>query len=237
MRAKAAHLWVIIPAAGSGRRMGSTTRPKQYLELAGRTVMEWAVAPFLRLDGCERIVVVLSADDPCWTQLSISRDSRITRAQGGQERSDSVAAGLDALIEVAEAEDWVLVHDAARPCLSSQDLHHLISVLSDDPVGGLLASPVVDTLKRADEAGYVASTLSRQGLWRAMTPQMFKFGVLKRALAACAQQGVSPTDEAQAVEMLGLRPKLVTGSADNLKITTADDLAHAERILAARGQA
>ena len=237
MQGNAARLWVVIPAAGSGRRMGSTARPKQYLELAGRTVIEWAVAPFLRLDACERIVVVLSPDDPSWAQLSISRDPRIRRAQGGNERADSVAAGLDALTDSAAAEDWVLVHDAARPCLSSQDLHHLISVVGDDPVGGLLASPLVDTLKRADEAGYVASTLSREGLWRAMTPQMFKFGVLKRALAACAQQGLPPTDEAQAVETLGLRPKLVTGNSDNLKITTADDLAHAERILVARGQA
>ncbi len=237
MRGNVAHLWVVIPAAGSGRRMGGTARPKQYLELAGRTVIEWAVAPFLRLDVCEGIVIVLSPDDPWWTQLTISRDSRVRRARGGNERADSVAAGLDALTDVAAAEDWVLVHDAARPCLSSQDLHHLITVLSDDPVGGLLAGPVVDTLKRADEAGYVAATLPREGLWRAMTPQMFKFGVLKRALATCAQQGVRPTDEAQAIEMLGLRPKLVTGSTDNLKITTADDLAHAERILVARGQA
>lgn len=217
--------------------MGSTARPKQYLDLAGRSVIEWAIAPFLNLGVCERIVVVLSNDDPCWMELPISRDSRITRARGGFERSQSVAAGLKVLNGIAAAEDWVLVHDAARPCLSAEDLNHLISVLSDDPVGGLLASPVVDTLKRADEAGYVASTLSREGLWRAMTPQMFKFAVLERALAACAEQGVSPTDEAQAVEMLGLRPKLVTGSTDNLKITTADDLARAERILAARGQA
>jgi 2-C-methyl-D-erythritol 4-phosphate cytidylyltransferase len=217
--------------------MGGMARPKQYLQLAGNSVMEWAVAPFLRLEACERIVVVLSTDDPWWTQLPISRDPHIIVAQGGTERAESVAAGLDALSDIAAAEDWVLVHDAARPCLGSQDLHHLISVLSDDPVGGLLASPVVDTLKRADEAGYVASTVSREGLWRAMTPQMFKFGVLRRALAECAQRGLHPTDEAQAVEMLGLRPKLVTGSTDNLKITTADDLAHAERILAARGHA
>lgn len=217
--------------------MGSTTRPKQYLDLAGRTVIEWALAPFLHLETCERIVVVLSSDDPCWSQLPISRDARITPTLGGTERADSVAAGLASLAAIAADDDWVLVHDAARPCLSALDLHHLISVLGDDPVGGLLASPVVDTLKRADEAGYVASTLSREGLWRAMTPQMFKFGVLRRALAECVRQGVRPTDEAQAVEMLGLRPKLVTGSSDNLKITTADDLARAERILAARGQA
>jgi 2-C-methyl-D-erythritol 4-phosphate cytidylyltransferase len=126
------------------------------------------------------------------------------------------------------------VHDAARPCLSDEDLHHLIAALADDPVGGLLATPVVDTLKKADEAGYVAATLSRESLWRAMTPQMFRFGVLQRAITESLRDGLCPTDEAQAIEMLGLRPKLVSGSLDNIKITTVDDLEQAQRILAGR---
>jgi 2-C-methyl-D-erythritol 4-phosphate cytidylyltransferase len=214
--------------------MGSTQRPKQYFELAGRTVIEWALAPFLRMERCERIVVVLAQDDPHWMALALNQHPRVLRAPGGAERAHSVAEGLRALEGLAAPEDWVLVHDAARPCLSDEDLHHLIAALADDPVGGLLATRVVDTLKQADEAGYVAATLSRDSLWRAMTPQMFRFGVLQRAITESLNDGLCPTDEAQAVEMLGLRPKLISGSADNLKITTVDDLEQAQRILAGR---
>ena len=229
-----ARLWVVVPAAGSGRRMGSTQRPKQYLELAGRTVIEWALAPFLHLERCERIVVVLAQDDSYWRELAVNNHPRVLRAPGGDERAHSVAEGLRALEGLAAPEDWVLVHDAARPCLSDEDLFHLIAALADDPVGGLLATRVVDTLKKADEAGYVAATLSRESLWRAMTPQMFRYGVLERALAESLRQGLCPTDEAQSVELLGLRPKLVSGSVDNIKITTLEDLDHAQRILAGR---
>ena len=228
-----ARLWVVVPAAGTGRRMG-TTQPKQYFELAGRTVIEWALAPFLRLERCERVVVVLAQEDVHWRELALNKHPRVLRAPGGEERAHSVAEGLRALKGLAAPEDWVLVHDAARPCLSDEDLLHLIAALADDPVGGLLATRVVDTLKRADEAGYVAATLSRESLWRAMTPQMFRFGVLHRAIAESLRQGLCPTDEAQAVELLGLRPKLVSGSTDNIKITTLQDLDQARRILADR---
>ncbi len=228
-----ARLWVVVPAAGSGRRMG-TAQPKQYFELAGRSVLEWAIAPFLRLERCERVVVVLAQDDAHWRELALNKHPRVLRAPGGEERAHSVAEGLRALEGLAAPEDWVLVHDAARPCLSDEDLTHLIAALADDPVGGLLATRVVDTLKKADEAGYVAATLSRESLWRALTPQMFRFGVLQRAIAESLRQGLCPTDEAQAVELLGLRPKLVSGSADNIKITTLQDLDQARRILADR---
>lgn len=231
---QSARLWVVIPAAGCGRRMGSAQRPKQYLELAGRTVIEWALAPFLRLERCERIVMVLAREDAHWTSLALNQHPRVLRAPGGDERAHSVAEGLRALEGLAGPEDWVLVHDAARPCLSDEDLLHLIAALADDPVGGLLATRVVDTLKKADDAGYVAATLSRESLWRAMTPQMFRFGVLQRALSQSLQQGLCPTDEAQAVEMLGLRPKLIAGHVDNIKITTLADLEQANRILTSR---
>lgn len=215
--------------------MGSSDRPKQYIELAGRTLLEWAVAPLLGHPALERIVVVLSSDDPHWLQTKLASEPRIARAVGGTERADSVRSGLTALSRDAHADDWVLVHDAARPCLTLADLKHLIGSLADDAVGGLLATPVVDTLKRADEQGFVALTVPRAGLWRALTPQMFRFGVLERALAAAAERGIVVTDEAQAVEMLGLRAKLIEGDSDNLKITTPPDLARAARILAARG--
>jgi 2-C-methyl-D-erythritol 4-phosphate cytidylyltransferase len=211
-----------------------TTQPKQYFELAGRSVIEWAIAPFLRLERCERVVVVLAQDDGHWRELALNKHPRVLRAPGGEERAHSVAEGLRALEGLAAPEDWVLVHDAARPCLSDEDLTHLIAALADDPVGGLLATRVVDTLKKADEAGYVAATLPREGLWRAMTPQMFRFGVLQRAIQGSLSQGLCPTDEAQAVELTGLRPKLVSGSADNIKITTLQDLDQARRILSDR---
>lgn len=150
---------------------------------------------------------------------------------------DSVLAGLRALETRAAASDWVLVHDAARPCLSNADLDRLLTELTNDDVGGLLAAPVVDTLKRADDDQRVAQTVSREKLWRALTPQMFRFELLRRALLSAVDNRVAVTDEAQAVEALGLRPKLIAGDADNVKITLPEDLPRAERILRARSAA
>jgi 2-C-methyl-D-erythritol 4-phosphate cytidylyltransferase len=225
--------WVVIPAAGSGRRMGGAERPKQYLSIAGRALIEWAVAPFLRHAGCVRIVVALAADDPYWTHTSLSSSERIATTLGGGERADSVYAGLEFLRSQAQPDDWVLVHDAARPCLSDEDLASLLDELRGDAVGGLLAAPVVDTLKKSDAAGRVEATVPRQQLWRALTPQMFRFDILHWALRSARERGVVVTDEAQAVELLGLQPRLIAGSVDNLKVTTRDDLERAKRILAA----
>jgi 2-C-methyl-D-erythritol 4-phosphate cytidylyltransferase len=225
--------WVVIPAAGSGRRMGGGERPKQYLSIAGRTLIEWAAGPFLRRTDCARIVVALAADDPHWAQTSLSACDRVATTRGGGERADSVYAGLEFLRSHAQPDDWVLVHDAARPCLSDEDLASLLNELRDDAVGGLLAAPVVDTLKKSDEAGRVEATVPRQQLWRALTPQMFRFDILHWALRSARERGVVVTDEAQAVELLGLQPRLIPGSVDNLKVTTREDLARAERILAA----
>ena len=222
--------WVVIPAAGSARRMGANPIPKQYLPLAGATVIEHALRPFLARRECAGIVVVLSAEDDRWGSVAVASDPRVTTTIGGGERTDSVRAGVASLRPRAPQGDWVLVHDAARPCLSDEDLGRLLESLAEDEVGGLLAAPVVDTLKRADAAGRVGATVDRTGLWRALTPQMFRFAILERALA----QRSAATDEAQAVEALSLRPKLVEGSADNLKITVSEDLVRAERILAAR---
>lgn len=225
--------WAIVPAAGRGERMGGTV-PKQYLSLVGRTVIEWAIAPLLADSRCRRLIVALNADDTDFNALSLSADARVQRVLGGRERADSVRAGLNALAAEADEADWVLVHDAARPCLGASELEALLTELQDDPVGGLLARPVVDTLKRAldDRA---QATVPRAGLWRALTPQMFRYGVLRQAFERCAGQPI--TDDAQAVEGLGLQPRLILGSEDNLKITFPEDLVRAERVLRGRLEA
>lgn len=226
--------WVIVPAAGSARRMGGAV-PKQYLPLAGRTVIEWSLAPFLAREQTSAVVVVLSENDRHWPQTDLARHAKIITTLGGAERMDSVLAGLKALEARAAAGDWVLVHDAARPCLASADVDRLLNELRGDEVGGLLAAPVVDTLKRADAEHRIDQTVPREKLWRALTPQMFRFELLRRALQSAVENRVAVTDEAQAVEALGLRPRLVAGDADNVKITLPEDLPRAERILRSRG--
>lgn len=223
--------WLIMPAAGSARRMGVNTVAKQYLTLAGRSVIEWALAPFLERPECEGVVVVVAAGDQHWEELPVARHPKISVAAGGAERGDSVRSGLQALAGRAADDDWILVHDAARPCVPPHDLDRLLSELAQDEIGGLLAAPVVDTLKRADEDGRVERTVPRASLWRALTPQMFRCSVLRRALANAAQAGLTVTDESQAVEALGLRPRLVSGDPDNIKITVPGDLQRALRLL------
>ena len=227
--------WLVMPAAGAGRRFGAAT-PKQYAPLEGRTVIEWALAPFLGDARCARIVVALAAADGHFARLPLR--SRATVAPGGGERSESVLSALRALAPEAQASDWVLVHDAARPCLDAQDLERLVSRLAQHPVGGLLGVRVADTLKRSEPDGQpvsaVLGTQERAGLWRALTPQMFRYGALRAALDAAHAAGRHPSDEAQALEWQGERPLLVEGSASNLKVTTAADLVLAAAILRAR---
>ena len=216
--------WVVIPAAGIGSRMRAD-RPKQYLALAGRTILEHTLHCFLDHPQLRGLVLSLAADDPWWPTLSCAGDRRIQRAEGGAERADSVLAGLLQLIELgAQPDDWVLVHDAARPNLSRSDLDLLLQELADDPVGGLLAVPARDTLKRAGADGRVAETVDRSLIWQAYTPQMFRLAALHRALADALVADVAVTDEASALEWAGLAPKLVEGRADNLKITRPEDL-------------
>ena len=218
---------VIIPAAGSGSRM-ATTSPKQYLPLLGRPIILWTLDTFL---ACERIAsvhLVLSADDEHWQAHAIHHPKLSILHCGGETRAQTVLNALNVLN--VDVEDWVLVHDAARPGLTHALLDSLLDEIQDDQVGGLLAIPVADTLKRANQERRVASTESRDGLWQAQTPQMFRYGILKEALT---QSGVAPTDEAQAVEALGFSPKLVTGQLRNLKITYPQDLALAGAIIAA----
>ncbi len=216
-------LWGVVPAAGVGRRMGGA-RPKQYLPLAGRTVLEHSVTALLAHPRMEAVVVALQVDDPYWPALAMARDPRVLTAPGGEERMHSVLNGLRALEGRAAAQDWVLVHDAARPCLRGDDLARLVDNLTDHPVGGLLALPMADTVKRAGEDGSVVETVDRSCLWRALTPQMFRYHLLRSALEAAVTAGVMVTDESQALERLGRQPRLVPGNADNLKITHPGDL-------------
>lgn len=216
------HYWLVMPAAGSGRRFGAAV-PKQYLDLAGSTVIERSLSLFVADPRCRQIIVSLDPADDRFGQLPLAALARVRTVAGGAARCDSVRNAL-AVIAGAD-DDWVLVHDAARPCLAPEDLRALLAALADDPVGGLLATPLADTLKRADQTGCVADTPSREALWRALTPQMFRLGPLRSALVAARAAGREPTDEAQAMEWMGLRPRLVAGRADNLKITSPADLA------------
>jgi 2-C-methyl-D-erythritol 4-phosphate cytidylyltransferase len=216
--------WVVIPAAGIGSRMRAD-RPKQYLQLAGRAILEHTLDCFLDHPRLKGLVLSLAADDPFWPALPCATDPRIQRVEGGAERADSVLAGLLRLVELGAQEgDWVLVHDAARPNLARSDLDRLLAELADDPVGGLLAVPARDTLKRIGADGRVAETVDRSLIWQAYTPQMFRFAALHRALADALVAGVAVTDEASALEWAGQAPKLVEGRADNLKITRPEDL-------------
>ena len=238
--------WLVMPAAGVGRRFGNT-KPKQYALLQGRTVIEWALAPFLMDPSCAGVSISLAADDPYWGEVADrlaklpGRTPELIFAGGGVERSHSVRKGLAALGSRALADDWVLVHDAARPCLSSNDLQHLLDRLGTHRVGGLLATPAADTLKRASlEPGAdpeVVQTVDRAGLWRALTPQMFRYEMLCDALDRALATNRLPTDEAQALEWTGEHPVLVQGSAANIKITSADDLVLAAALLNARESA
>jgi len=220
--------YAIVPAAGSGSRFGAEM-PKQYLPLAGRPLIHHTLAALCRCARIDRVWVVLSPDDEWWRQYEwTSLGPKLeTVFCGGATRAQSVVNGLLAAATAAADEDWVLVHDAARPCLSQAMLTALCDELADDPVGGILAVPVADTLKRADAAQRVAATELRDGLWQAQTPQMFRYGLLSAALAS--QPGV--TDEAGAIEAAGYRPKLVRGEASNLKVTYPADLRLAELIL------
>lgn len=222
--------WVVIPAAGVGRRMGAE-RPKQYLEVAGRTIIEHTLSRFLEFPGLQRIVVALGEQDSYWPLLTCSSDTRIERVNGGHERADSVYNALLALRTRAVDTDWMLVHDAARPCLARDDLARLIDGLRDHPVGGILATPARDTMKRVNDAGEIEVTVDRATLWHAQTPQMFRFGPLLQSLQLARQRGWTLTDEASALEQAGLRPRVVEGCADNIKITCPEDLAYAEWLL------
>lgn len=216
--------WVVIPAAGVGSRMRAD-RPKQYLQLGGRSILEHTLDCFLDHPTLAGITVCIATGDPYWSHLPCATDSRIQRAPGGRERCDSVLNGLRHLSELgADDHDWVLVHDAARPNLAREDLDRLLEALVDDPVGGLLAVPARDTLKRVVPDGRVVETVDRSVIWQAYTPQMFRLRMLRDALEGAIAAAVPVTDEASALEWAGHAPKVIEGRADNLKVTRPEDL-------------
>lgn len=226
-------IWAILPAAGIGRRMGSTT-PKQYLDLNGAPVIAHSLLKLAGIPAISKIVVVLHPTDTHFSTLQLANTDRVVIASGGGERFQSVLNGLEQLAKVAQDDDWVLVHDAVRPCVRIADIQALIAQLSLHPVGGLLGVPVDDTLKRVNGKAEVEQTADRSCYWQAQTPQMFRYGLLSRALRELIAASGQVTDEAAAVERLGLFPQMVAGHKDNIKITRAADLAMAGNILAAQ---
>ncbi|MET0962731.1 MAG: 2-C-methyl-D-erythritol 4-phosphate cytidylyltransferase [Noviherbaspirillum sp.] len=224
------HYYALIPAAGVGARMGAPI-PKQYARLAGKPMLRHVLETFAGMEAIAHTFIVVGSADAYIDELmrdGPALEGRVTILRnGGDTRRQSVLNGLLAMREVVADDAWVLVHDAARPGLSAAMVERLIAALRDEEVGALLALPVVDTLKRSDSEGRACATVPRAGLWSAQTPQMFRYGLLKRALEAAADV----TDEAGAVEALGFLPRLVMGSARNMKVTLPDDLALAELYL------
>jgi 2-C-methyl-D-erythritol 4-phosphate cytidylyltransferase len=236
-------VWVVIPAAGIGKRMQSDI-PKQYLQINHKTVLEHTLNCFLSHSEVAGIIVVLNTDDYYWKtiKLDLNHDMPIYTVEGGKERSDSVMQGLDYLLMVEQlAQDsWVMVHDAARPCLIEKDINSLLSIRNENNTGGILASPVRDTMKRAininnSKESIIFNTESRENLWHALTPQLFRIGELKDALNHCLEKGVTITDESSALEAIGKQVELVEGSMNNIKITQQSDFEIATLLLNAQG--
>jgi 2-C-methyl-D-erythritol 4-phosphate cytidylyltransferase len=223
-------LFALIPAAGSGSRMGAG-QPKQYLPLAGKPLLYHALRNLCRHAAIERVFVVLAQGDTYFAQHDWTTfGARLMPLYcGGETRAASVFNGLLAARDEIGGDDWVLVHDAVRPCLALETIERLIETVRNEPTGGLLALPVVDTMKRGDADGYVVQTESRENLWHAQTPQMFRYRLLLEALRAI--DPAAATDEARAIEQLGLRPRLVTGDSRNIKVTYPQDIALAETLL------
>ncbi|GAB2512719.1 2-C-methyl-D-erythritol 4-phosphate cytidylyltransferase [Lysobacter humi (ex Lee et al. 2017)] len=226
-------VWAVVPAAGVGRRFGGA-RPKQYLEAAGASLIAHALDALLAHPRVVGAMVAIAADDRDWPGWATRAGKPVHTCVGGAERSESVLAALDALAARGIVDALVLVHDAARPNLATDDVDRLIAAACAHGDGAILAAPVRDTLKRADPDGRIATTEPRDGLWRALTPQAFDRARLADALRAARRAGAQPTDEAMAMERTGARPRLVEGREDNLKVTTPADLALVDILIARR---
>lgn len=221
--------WIVVPAAGVGARMGAAL-PKQYLPLVGKTVIEHTLERLLTLTDIAGIYLVLGADDTYWNDLPLAQHNRILRVTGGAERCDSVLNALAQLQDKASPDDWVLVHDAARPCIHTQSVLQLIEQVKNHPVGGILGVPVSDTLKQVADS-VIHSTSDRRLLWQAQTPQMFRLGLLRDCLQRALAEGKMITDESSALESYGYQPLMVQGRSDNIKITRPEDLVIAAMLL------
>ena len=222
-------IWAIVPAAGIGHRYGSAI-PKQYLSLCGTPVLLHSIKRLLEIKEVEQIFVPLGSDDTLWKNLEFSHP-KVKTITGGCDRSQSVINALEGLSNLAKEEDWVLVHDAVRPCVTEFDIKKIIREVRNDDVGGLLAYQVVDTIKELDDSDGVVKTIDREKLWCALTPQMFRYELIKKALRAAVLSDQPVTDEASAIEFLGLSPKIIPGEKSNIKITSAEDMLLAELII------
>ena len=220
---------IIVPAAGRGARMGDPAR-KQYMRLNGKPMLQYVLDKMLALEA-RHVVVAIAADDECFRSLAGHEDCRVVT--GGASRTESVVSGLSSLR--LSSDDWVMVHDGARPCVHFDDIIRLVRTVADDEVGGILAVPVMETVKRSDDDERIAATVPREELWLAQTPQLFRYGLLERALGEASGSGFEATDEASAIERLGLSPMLVRGRRDNIKVTTPEDVALAEYYLRLQG--
>ncbi len=227
-------IWAVLPAAGIGRRMGSSI-PKQYLSIDGAPLILHSLRRLSAVKKIKKIVVVIHPEDSRWAELekSIKEEfgNRIITVMGGGERYESVLNGLTALTEFAGKDDWVLVHDAVRPCVRTSDIENLIQKVSLHSIGGLLGSPVDNTLKRVDKELTVIETVDRESYWNALTPQMFRFALLKESIQTVVVSGEQVTDEAAAMEVAGFKPIMIAGHKDNIKITVEADLVLASQIL------
>jgi 2-C-methyl-D-erythritol 4-phosphate cytidylyltransferase len=229
--------WVVVPAAGVGRRMGGDI-PKQYLELSGQAVLLHTLKRLASCPGISGLFLGVSADDPywqkIWQEISLEAPWLKSVCDGGDERADTVSRILDDMTGMVQENDWVLVHDAVRPCISHTDIQQLMKLASQHD-GGLLGRPISDTVKLTDHRDRVKKTIPRDGLWRAQTPQMFRYGQLRKALMDAKKKGLLITDEASAMELAGFQPLMVQGSTDNIKITVPGDLELAEVFINKKG--
>ena len=222
MKQSSVNYFVIIPAAGLGTRMKNAI-PKQYLTVKGKSILEHTLKSLLSYQKFKKGVVVINKTDKYWPSLQVKYSKLIT-AIGGQARCNSVLNGLLALKPYVKENDWILVHDAARPFIQLSDIDKLINALKDDPLGGILGTPLKNTIKYIDNKQYIFETLDRRSLWEALTPQMFRYHWLLQALSSAIEKNQAITDEANALELLGKHPKIIEGRADNIKITDPYDL-------------
>ena len=224
------HVWAVVPAAGTGSRM-QADRPKQYLPLSGKRVIEHTLERLATHGSVQGIVVAIAENDHWWPQVILPDQADIYTVIGGLQRADSVLNACLKLATLTEDDPWVLVHDAARPCLRHADIDKMLQVLCEHNTGGVLGVPLHDTIKRTQALDLVTGTVSREGLWRAFTPQMFRLHTLIQALKLAKDSGLPVTDEASAVELAGGQVRMVEGHADNIKVTHPADLALASLYL------
>jgi len=222
--------WVVIPAAGIGKRMGDDI-PKQYISVCGKTVIEHTIDNFIGRNEIENICISISESDNYWPTLPISKNEKIITTVGGNERYESVYNGLRAIQDKATENDWVLVHDAVRPCLKKSIIDRLITDISSHDVGGILALPCSETMKRVNNSNEVEETINRQTAWRAQTPQMFKYKKLLLAIEKVINEDIFITDEAMAMELSNHKPVVILGDENNIKITHKTDLKYLELFL------